>query len=45
MVAVREVEYEDLEAIARLQQAAGWRPPTEEDLRHLWADNPRAPAR
>lgn len=40
MAFVRQVEYEDLAAVATIQQAAGWRPSSEADWRHLWADNP-----
>jgi hypothetical protein len=40
MPAVREVQYEDLDAVARLQRAEGWGAPSLADWHHLWRDNP-----
>src|SRR6185436_12257645 len=49
MEGIREVEYTDLEAVARLMRREGWGVPTESDWRWLWQDNPAmngaAPAR
>jgi len=37
---VREVDVDDLEAVAILTQAAGWGAPTVESWKHIWVDNP-----
>jgi len=40
MAHLREVNYEDLEAVATLSQAQGWNRPSLQGWQHLWRDNP-----